>query len=151
MKWCAILSVISSVMLELLQHFLDIPYTNMASLSFFDDGCNLATARMITKPVMFYVLFIAAQLYGVWVFWYCANELVRDIVEGDNDAAPWRWNAGGKAENKSKPTFYSDEIRKLIWLSIGEIPILMILEYFYKRDSIHEQMCEPSSISKFVN
>ena len=90
---------------------------------------------MITKPVMFYVLFIIAQLYGVWVFWYCAIKLKQDVVQGDNEATPWRWNSGFKAENKSKPTFYSDEIRKLIWLSIGEIPMLMILEYLYKTDS----------------
>ena len=135
MKWCAILSVIFSVVLELFQHFLDIPYTNMANWPFFNDGCNLATARSITKPVIFYVLFITAQIYGVWVFWYCAIELKQDVVNGDNESTPWRWDSGYKAENKSKPTFYSDEIRKLIWLSIGEIPMLMILEYFYKMDS----------------
>ncbi len=28
------------------------------------------SARLITKPVMFCVLFIAAQMYGVFVFWY---------------------------------------------------------------------------------
>ena len=108
----------------------------MANWPFFNDGCNLFTSRSITKPVIFYVLFIIAQLYGVWVFWYCAIELNRDVVEGANEATPWRWKSGFKAENKSNPTFYSDEIRKLIWLSIGEIPMLMILEYFYKTDSI---------------
>ena len=76
--YSASLSVVKSVMLELLQHFLDIPYTNMANWPLFNDGCNLATARLITKPVIFYVLFIAAQIYGVWVFWYCAIELNLD-------------------------------------------------------------------------
>ena len=126
MKWCAMLSVIFSVVLELLQHFLHTPY--MASLSSIDDGCNLAIVRLMTKPVMFYVLFIAAQFYGVWAFWYCAVELERDVVQGERR---FGHEQNGKAENKSKPTFYSDEIRKLIWLSIGEIPMLMILEYFY--------------------
>ena len=86
----AILCVILSVMLELLKHFFDIPYTNMANWPFFNDGCNSATAGLITKPVVFYVLFIAAQIYGVWVFWYCAIELNADSSTGVN--RPWRFD-----------------------------------------------------------
>ena len=87
--YIASMSVIKSVMLELLQHFLDIPYTNMANWPLFNDGCNLATARLITKPVIFYVLFIAAQIYGVWVFWYCAIELNLDsLTEGSYVTLP---------------------------------------------------------------
>ena len=60
---------------------------------------------------------------------YCAVAVNTDVVRGNNEGAPWRYDSGQKAANKSKPTYYSDEIRKLIWLSIGEIPMLMILEY----------------------
>ena len=35
----------------------------------------------LTKPKEFYVLFLIAELYGLWAFWYCVWKLKEDIQQ----------------------------------------------------------------------
>ena len=140
------------------------------------DGCNLIKARKLKKPIEFYILFMIAEVYGAWAFWYCIVELKKDMKKSDDyveakwfkclslcydtnkrhtksgknskddpEAAPLKDQPKNKEiknnntestvdkneQKKKLVTYFSDEIRKLVMLMSMEIPLIMILEYFY--------------------
>ena len=115
------------------------------------DGCNFISSRQLTKPVEFYVFFAIAELYGLWSFWFCVKKLKSDIEKsGDVDlekiGKAVEVNALDENQNfellqvrddakESKAicslNYFADDVRNLMFLLTGEIPMLMILEFFY--------------------
>ena len=66
-----------SLGLGLLQRVLDLPYLDMSLFRILlGDGCNLISSRQLTKPPEFYILFLVAEFYGLWAFWYCVYSRV---------------------------------------------------------------------------
>ena len=70
-----------SLALGFLQRLFDLPYVDLGYFhaDFLGNGCNFIDARHLTKPREFYILFLFAEFYGLWVFWYCAKNLKEDI------------------------------------------------------------------------
>ena len=69
-----------SLALAFLQRLLDLPYISMSIFKIFlGDGCNFISSRQLTKPLEFYLLFLLAEFYGLWAFWYCVRKLKEDM------------------------------------------------------------------------
>ena len=75
------LSMLFSLGINFLQRILDLPYLDMSkAISIFSgDTCNYISSRQLTKPTEFYILFLLAEFYGLWAFWYCVYKLKGDI------------------------------------------------------------------------
>merc|ERR1712071_22825 len=93
------------------------------------EGCNLIKAKELTKPTEFYVLFAVAEVYGLFFFVYCMIRLKKDIDKFRNIESE-----GIESEENQQlgiVNYFSDDVRKLVLLTTGELPLLMLLEYFY--------------------
>ena len=138
-----------SLALGFTQRLLDLPYLNMSVFRvFLGDGCNYLSTRQLTKPIEFYLLFLLAELYGLWAFWYCVHKLKKDIekvgvdlsevdLEADSEETqdsiemlPKFEPRDRKARKQDKQVqhkcnlnYFSDDVRTLVFLSTGEIPI----------------------------
>ena len=105
--------VFFAVALEILQHLLDVPYLNMGMFvpNYYDVKLN----RRITKPVGFYILFVISEISGFLLFW-------KYLIDYKARLAHCR---------KYKiPMDYGFEIVHMVIMSSGELPIMMILQYF---------------------
>ena len=135
---CLWIFMFKSLAIEILQRLADLPYLNIAYT--LGDGCNLINARNLTKPTSFYVLFSMAEIYGLFIFVYCILKMKSDIIKTSGKLPA---NFGFKylqlKEKEDTQTnsdikllsYFSDDVRKLVLLTTGELPLLMLIEYFY--------------------
>ena len=96
--------VIAAVALEIVQHLLDVPYLNMGLFVYGEE--DVARQRELTKPVMFYVIFVIGEFCGVLLFW----KYVKDYKK--------------RRESSQKlkiPLDYRFELMHVVIMSAGEI------------------------------
>ena len=60
----------------------------------------------LAKPIEFYILFLIAEIYGLWSFWYCVHKLKGDIEAVDPDALKvdeiWTETSSATKSSKNK-------------------------------------------------
>jgi len=107
--------------LELGQRILDIPYFSGPS-AFFDDCNGLSEARLVTKPTIFYFIFVVVEVLGLFMYWVGMTYLAKNI---------------------SDKMYHRSESIIIIFASFVEVPVMMILEYFF-----HERFLSSDSFAE---
>ena len=106
--------VFAAVALEVFQHLLDVPYLNMGLFVLGPE--DLRRQRELTKPIFFYIIFMFAEICGLLLFWkYLVDFKVRLAY----------------CKKEKIPMDYSFEMVHMVIMSAGELPIMMVLQYFY--------------------
>ena len=97
-----------------MQHLLDVPYLNMGLFVMGED--DVRRQRELTKPIIFYLLFVFGEICGILLFWKYLIDYKERL----------------KYSRLTKiPMDYSFELVHMVIMSAGELPIMMVLQYFY--------------------
>ena len=132
-------SISFSAFFETIQHFTDMPYINFELFMkcgwkemFTDEEqlCHgdLDTARKIVKPIMFYLIIGLTEIIATTAYFYFVVHKIFDLsVKREQDEA----SGALTIKPSHRITYHEFGFCKSMIFGFTEIPILMILEFYY--------------------